>query len=611
MIFLMKKYAYSILFSLLLLTFAVSCNSDSDDAVLTAAPELVSIIPVKGVSGGTAIISGNHFSATASDNTVTVGGQSAVVTEAAKDRLTITLPQHNDGETEVVVSVNGKEAAGLTFMYVTLLEPEVKISGVTPSSAFAGDEVTIYGENFSDEVADMSVAFDGVKASVVSTSANVLKVIAPDHERGSVIIEVTNGAKKASVSFTYVELMITKNNPTEGGNGTIVTISGEGFSETLADNSVLVNGTAVELKTSTLTTLEVVMPSLPTGTYQFTVKVKGKETTGGSFTVAPLWYVETVAGNAVASCIDGIGTKAGLGIMQDICAAPDGMLWMTQRGGAGKDAIRMMNPSTYEVTTVVGTDDKTISGSHVWAGAFDSKGNYYAAGKAKGQVFKVGTDKTISVLALPAHNLTTNPMCVLLDAQDNLYLLNRDAGTAAKPSYISIYDKNLKLLKDIPVELFAERMAWNKDKTKILIGTTGAPFGLHLFDPATQKVTRLAGTGDAKPTAATFTDGESGQPLTATVGVIEGIAAAADGTIYFSDVTTFTVRKLVPDESGDYAKGTVKTVAGTSFKPMIPGEDGLALNANFKYPCGLLIKADGSVLVADGTGYVIRRIYQK
>ena len=596
----------------LLLIGAASCSDSASGNGLAAEPELISIIPVSGTSGCTAIISGVNFAAEQSANKVFMDGKEAQVVSSSKNRIQIVTPEHADGKVDVKVSVNGTEVSGLDFTYVTLAEPEVKITALRPSFGFVGDNVTILGENFSDELADMSVTFDGVKAKILTTSSSALSVTAPEHARGRVTVEVKNGTKTAVAEFTYVELMVEKSTPSEGGAGTIVTIYGEGFSEELANNVVMVGDQVLTVTEATATTLKVEMPALGTGTYTFTVKVGERVCTGGSFTVAPLWYVETVAGSSVRGTKDGIGKAANLETVQHLAMGPDGKVWFTSRGGAGRDAIRTLDPKTWEVKTVIGIDNALIKNTHPWGSTFDSKGNYYATGKAAGKVFKIaaGTNE-ISVLPLPAHKLTTNPMCVLTDAQDNLYLLNRDAGTEAKPSYISVYDKNLVLKHDWPVKLFAEHMAWNKDKTKLYIGTTGAPFGIFEFDPATGEMKKIAGTKDKPANAAATTDGEPGNPLTATIGQIEGMAVDAEGNLWFSDVTTATVRVLVPGEGGDYTKGTVKTRAGMNFVPKYPGVDGLGTNAGFKYPCGLLPMSDGSMLLADGTGFTIRRIYSK
>ena len=595
----------------LLLVGAASCSDSETGNGLAAEPELISIIPISGASGCTAIISGVNFAAEQSANKVLLDGQEAQVVSSSKNRIQIVTPEHADGKVDVKVSVNGKEVSGLDFTYVTLADPEIKITALRPSFGFVGDNVTIIGENFSDELADMSVTFDGVKANILTTSSSALSVTAPEHARGRVTVEVKKGAKTAVAEFTYVELMVEKSNPSEGGAGTIVTIYGEGFSEELANNVVMVGDQVLTVTEATATTLKVEMPALGTGTYTFTVKVGERVCTGGSFTVAPLWYVETVAGS-VQGTKDGIGKEAKLEIVQHLAMGPDGKVWFTSRGAGNTNSIRTLDPKTWEVKTVIGTDNALINNTHLWGSTFDSKGNYYATGKAAGKVFKIaaGTNE-ISVLPLPAHKLTTNPMCVLTDAQDNLYLLNRDAGTDAKPSYISVYDKNLVLKHDWPVKVFAEHMAWNKDKTKLFIGTTGVPFGIFEFDPATGEMKKIAGTENKPTSAANTTDGEPGNPLTATIGQVEGIAVDAEGNLWFSDVTTATVRVLVPGEGGDYTKGTVKTRAGMNFVPKSPGVDGLGTNAGLKYPCGLLPMPDGSMLLADGNGYTIRRIYSK
>lgn len=595
----------------LLLVGAASCSDSETGNGLAAEPELISIIPISGASGCTAIISGVNFAAEQSANKVLLDGQEAQVVSSSKNRIQIVTPEHADGKVDVKVSVNGKEVSGLDFTYVTLADPEIKITALRPSFGFVGDNVTIIGENFSDEVADMSVTFDGVKANILTTSSSALSVTAPEHARGRVTVEVKKGAKTAVAEFTYVELMVEKSTPSEGGAGTIVTIYGEGFSEELANNVVMVGDQVLTVTEATATTLKVEMPALGTGTYTFTVKVGERVCTGGSFTVAPLWYVETVAGS-VQGTKDGIGKEAKLEIVQHLAMGPDGKVWFTSRGAGITNSIRTLDPKTWEVKTVIGTVNVLINNTHLWGSTFDSKGNYYATGKAAGKVFKIaaGTNE-ISVLPLPAHKLTTNPMCVLTDAQDNLYLLNRDAGTEAKPSYISVYDKNLVLKHDWPVKLFAEHMAWNKDKTKLFIGTTGGPFGIFEFDPATGEMKKIAGTENKPTSAANTTDGEPGNPLTATIGQVEGIAVDAEGNLWFSDVTTATVRVLVPGEGGDYTKGTVKTRAGMNFVPKYPGVDGLGTNAGLKYPCGLLPMPDGSMLLADGTGFTIRRIYSK
>ena len=76
-------------------------------------------------------------------------GKEAQVVSSSKNRIQIVTPEHADGKVDVKVSVNGTEVSGLDFTYVTLAEPEVKITALRPSFGFVGDNVTILGENFS------------------------------------------------------------------------------------------------------------------------------------------------------------------------------------------------------------------------------------------------------------------------------------------------------------------------------------------------------------------------------------------------------------------------------------------------------------------------------
>ena len=382
-------------------------------------PELVSIIPVSGEIGSTVLISGNNFSSVLSENKVYFDDVEAKVVSSTPTRLTVTAPAHAEGESQVSVSVKGQKLQGLKFSYVVLKPLELKIISISPSSAYVGDEVSILGENFSSELAEMSVKFDGVPATLKSSSNSEIKVTVPEHPRGLVDVSVERGESKAKISFTYVELSIFSNLPTEGGEGTEVVISGEGFSEKLSDNKVYVGDLELTVKSASLNSITVVMPKLEGGKYKFRIDVKGREVVGGSFEVAQQLFVETIAGKGVQGTTDGVGKDAVLGIIQHLSVAPDGKIWFTQRGGAGKDAIRSLDSATKEVSTIVPPDNALLSNSHPWGGAFNSKGEFFIAGKAKGKVFKVGLDKSLVEVVLPAHTLTTNPMCILFDSKDN------------------------------------------------------------------------------------------------------------------------------------------------------------------------------------------------
>ncbi len=599
----MKRFIYSFIALILLTPAFWSCTEEAGSTAGAGAPELISVIPVTGPSGSTIIISGLNFSTVPEENVVLIGGNQATIKSVTPKRLTVTAPEHEDGKVDVKVIVKGVELEGFTFTYAKLIDPEIVIGSISPSQAYAGDEVVIFGENFSDDPKEINVKFGEAEAQVKGCTETSITVTAPEHATGDVVVEVTSKSKKASASFRYVDLAITGNRPSEGGEGTIVTIMGDGFNPDPAKNKVTVNGIELEPTEATYNTLTVIMPALPFSTYEFTVETHGKSFKGGSFTVAQVWTVETLAGST-AGHKDGIGKEVQFQNLQDVRLNDDGLFWITQRGGAGKDAIRTLNPETNEIKTLVNTDNAVISGGHPWGSCFDRHGNYWFVLKAKGtdNVIKIAKGTaTPSIVNVKGRTLATNTMYILVDDNDNIYLLNR-----GNTSYISVYDKDLNKLNDWPVTGLLETMAWNADKSGIILGRhSNAAADLLMLNPADGTCTAIAGTGK-NPTAATYTDGEPGKPLTATIGVIEGITVDKDGTIWFSDQTANTLRKLIPGENGDYTKGTVKTVAGTALSG--GNVDGKGTNAKFNLITGLCFAPDGSLIVVEA-GRFIRRVY--
>lgn len=78
-----------------------------------------------------------------------------------------------------------------------------------------------------------------------------------------------------------------------------------------------------------------------------------------------------------------------------------------------------------------------------------------------------------------------------------------------------------------------------------------------------------------------------------------GIDVAADGTLYVADTGNHVIRMLTPD-------GVLTTIAGT---PRSPGfADGTGAAVRFNGPVGLRLAPDGTLVVADTSNHVIRRL---
>ncbi len=79
------------------------------------------------------------------------------------------------------------------------------ITGVSPESAFAGvDTVNIIGENFSSNINEMAVYFNGSKGKLVSATPTLIRVIAANVINDSIKIQVrVDGALEFAETFPY------------------------------------------------------------------------------------------------------------------------------------------------------------------------------------------------------------------------------------------------------------------------------------------------------------------------------------------------------------------------------------------------------------------------
>jgi sugar lactone lactonase YvrE len=395
---------------------------------------------------------------------------------------------------------------------------------------------------------------------------------------------------KASV--TELRLVLVK--PTNVYCGEIATILGRNFSPVPEENQVYINGVQATVLESSKDEMKVILPTVDPGKYAIQVKTPAGELTGLeiNFLKKPEhdYMVQTIVGQkGVYAMADGVGTEATTKLPTGIAFAPDGSLWFTERG---YNWIRRIS-TDYTVTSLV--DVSVDSGSAIWQGAFDSQGNYYFADKGKGmlRVLKAGADKAETV----ASGLKS-PMNVAIDHEDNIYVSARDNKAVYK--FTANGDKTTFATFDVSPNY----ITFDK-KGRMLVGTSNGYCLIEVSaDGASQRV--IAGDGEK---GSAYYDGEAGNPLTARIGATFGIAAGSDGAVYISDNTYHCIRKLTPGADGDYATGTVETIAGSGKSGY---SDGIGLKATFNQPYEIIISDDCTTMyVADAVNYLIRRITVK
>lgn len=597
---------------IVLLAGAVSCEDTGNVEVETPAPRLISIVPGTGYVGCTAIISGEYFSEVPEENIVTVDGTEVPVEAAARNRLTLTMPQHELGNVEVAVTVNGQKAPTvLDFTYAELPEFVVNVAGINPQSGYAGDEIVITGENFDTDPDKNKVTFGGVEAEVIKATRNSLRVKAPEHERGRVEVIVEVDGKTSSTYFTYVELMIESVSPASGAEGVEVTIRGEGFSDVPAENNVTINGVAAAVKSSSMNELVVVVPDNPEGTYPFVITVGERTVTGGEFSYSGCWRVETVLGvpSGVTGNVEGTGTSARLWYAQDIVPDNEGNYMITIRSSKEFALYRMTGDYTF-TKLVNNSDNALLNGAHPWGADIDSKGTLYFTAKATGKLLAYASDGTLSEYAVSDLTITgMNPMDVQIDSEDNIYLLLRGSSAAGNGKVVRIKDGTVLETYDLSGMKLYETLLLSHDETRLFLFGNGAG-NIRMIDLATGENTVIAGTGTKYTDASTYTDGTPGNPLTATLDSTEGAVCTEDGTIYFSEIKG-VVREFRPGPGGDYAAGTITTVAGKVYET--GSKDGLSTSARFAYPNGMCLAPDGrTIYMLDGTSSsTLRKIYYR
>ena len=336
------------------------------------------------------------------------------------------------------------------------------------------------------------------------------------------------------------------------------------------------------------------------------------------------WYLETVAGTSVAGSAQNTGLKATFASPQRITLGPDGKTaFLVQR--SGNMGLRSIDLDNYAVKNlrmagdnVDGVNYSTIMKNYPWGLAFDGSGDLWIASKGTNTGYTgatlvhvpmgdgkyAATTKVIEGLASTLKNF----MDVQFDANDNLYLVSRDV-----PTIFQIKDDKVQNSWALTGSGMIETMIMDQNKEKLILGASGSPYAIRIFDPQEGTAEIVAGKGET-PTASNYSDGLPGNTLEATIGSIEGMFCDTNGTVYFLDIHSRALRCLVPDADGDYTKGCVKTLAGTPLQKAensTAQQNAMACKSLFCDNFGGIIRYQDSFIIVESTnGNRIRRLYK-
>jgi hypothetical protein len=236
----------------------------------TIQHRITSFTPTSGQPGIPFVIQGTGFAPTVGGNTVTFGTTTATLTSASNTELRGTVPTLAAGPYPVRVTTNGVTTDVGTFTVILI----PTLTNITPNRGPGDTPFAITGAGFSATAAQNTITFTdnqtGATANATVTSATTtrlegrvpVQLVAGPHN-----VTVTVGGQRSMPLTFTVEPLLTGVSPATAVILQQLQISGTGFSPTLSENVVTLNGQAVPaLPASSASTLVVLVPLGTTGT---------------------------------------------------------------------------------------------------------------------------------------------------------------------------------------------------------------------------------------------------------------------------------------------------------------------------------------------------------
>jgi streptogramin lyase len=261
--------------------------------------------------------------------------------------------------------------------------------------------------------------------------------------------------------------------------------------------------------------------------------------------------VTTLAGQTTSGPTDGTGAAARFSSPYGVAVAADGIVYVAD---TGNHRIRKVTAAGV-VTTLAGSTTGFADGTGAAAQfaspssvAVDTAGNVYVADTINHRIRKVTAAGVVTTLAGSTNGFAE--------------------GTGAAAQFASPYG--------------------------VAVDTDGTVF---VADYGNHRIRKVTAAGVVTTLAGSTIGFAEGTGAAAKFNTPQGVAVAADGTVYVADYGNHRIRKVT-------AAGVVTTLAGST-----PGfADATGAAARFTYPLGVAVAADGSVYVADYDNDRIRKV---
>jgi sugar lactone lactonase YvrE len=445
--------------------------------------------------------------------------------------------------------------------------------------------------------------------------------------------------KKSNSNDSNPAPTISSFSPTSDTVGGTITITGNNFNSTAADNTVKINGVVSTVLSATTTQLTIAVPQ-GASSGPISVTVNGQTaTSSGTFTlqgpvitkfqpsISGIGYPVIISGTNFSSdtsvdmvSINGSAARVISASDTQLIAivpinASTGKISVTVRGqgmaSASDIVIKKLTVTTIAGSGTGGFSDGTgasASFSAAWGIAGDGAGNYYVADVDNNRIRKVTSSGVVTTVA-GSNSLVNN-----VDGPDSVATFEHPFGVALdNHGNIIVTNLGFNNIRMITPGGIVSTIAGDIHGNSGNINATGnsarfyAPLGIvtdannNIFVADAQNrsireitpagvVTTFAGSGamgstNGNGTAASFND-----PY--------GLGIDASGNLYVADPGNNNIRKITP-------AGDVTTFAGNGTQASL---DGPALSASFNGPIGIVADHSGNLYVTDEEGQQIRMI---
>ena len=214
-----RSFAIALSFISILLCASARAQIDGGG---DSPPDILGISPTSGPAGTQITVSGMHFQTYGSAR---IGFVGAPFTYVSPFQIVVTVPANATSARVIYETLSGTTASPEMFIVTTSSAPS--ITGFSPASGRAGDQITITGSSFSSGA--HATFAGGVAATTYLNSETSLTAIVPaGAASGPITVTTSNGSATSSQSFsiTTPTPTITSFSPQAAHAGDLVSVNG-------------------------------------------------------------------------------------------------------------------------------------------------------------------------------------------------------------------------------------------------------------------------------------------------------------------------------------------------------------------------------------------------